>query len=108
MRLHRRTHADRPGEHTGLTRWVRNYFRDGQAGSPSKVGSSPRQASTLAFDTLMSSKGSSVQQTELLPLYLQHQGHSRTIVGMETSKSGETHLLLFDPGRCVRYSPWLD
>ena len=47
----------------------------------------------------MSSKGSNVQQTELLPLYLQHQGHSRTIVGMETAKSGETHLLLFDPGR---------
>ena len=108
MRLPRHTHADRTGEHTGLTRWVRNYFRDGQTGSASKIGSSPGQAPTSAFDTLMSSKGSNVQQTELLPLYLQHQGHSRTIVGMETVKSGETHLLLFDPGRCVRFVPSLD
>lgn len=31
------------------------------------------------------------------PLYLQHQGHSRTIVGVEIDR-GTTRLLLFDPG----------
>ncbi|XP_076467361.1 uncharacterized protein LOC143298355 isoform X2 [Babylonia areolata] len=32
------------------------------------------------------------------PLYLQHQGHSRTIVGVEELTNGNTNLLLFDPG----------
>jgi hypothetical protein len=33
------------------------------------------------------------------PLYLQHAGHSRTIVGIEHLKSGKTNLILFDPGK---------
>lgn len=32
------------------------------------------------------------------PLYLQHQGHSRTIIGVEELRNGEHNLLLFDPG----------
>lgn len=32
-----------------------------------------------------------------LPLYLQHQGHSRTIVGVEELKEGVIRLLIFDP-----------
>ncbi|KAK7107377.1 zinc finger-containing ubiquitin peptidase 1-like [Littorina saxatilis] len=32
------------------------------------------------------------------PLYLQHQGHSRTIVGVEELRNGNINLLLFDPG----------
>ncbi|KAK2192474.1 hypothetical protein NP493_29g01000 [Ridgeia piscesae] len=31
------------------------------------------------------------------PLYLQHQGHSRTIIGVEELQSGSLQLLLFDP-----------
>ncbi|KAG8234327.1 hypothetical protein J437_LFUL013067 [Ladona fulva] len=31
------------------------------------------------------------------PLYLQHQGHSRTIVGVEQLKDGSIYLLVFDP-----------
>lgn len=31
------------------------------------------------------------------PLYLQHQGHSRTIIGIEELKDGNLRLLLFDP-----------
>uniref|UniRef100_A0A0B7AIP2 C2H2-type domain-containing protein n=1 Tax=Arion vulgaris TaxID=1028688 RepID=A0A0B7AIP2_9EUPU len=37
------------------------------------------------------------QQGFLPPLYLQHQGHSRTIVGVEKDR-GTVKLLLFDPG----------
>ncbi|KAI8980382.1 peptidase family C78-domain-containing protein [Pilobolus umbonatus] len=33
------------------------------------------------------------------PLYLQHQGHSRTVVGIEILKSGKRNLILFDPSR---------
>ncbi|KAI7901034.1 peptidase family C78-domain-containing protein [Cokeromyces recurvatus] len=35
------------------------------------------------------------------PLYLQHQGHSRTVVGIEILKSGKRNLIMFDPGRRV-------
>ncbi|KAJ3124997.1 Phosphoserine aminotransferase [Nowakowskiella sp. JEL0407] len=35
------------------------------------------------------------------PLYLQHQGHSRTIVGIERTLEGDLKLLLFDPGRTI-------
>lgn len=46
----------------------------------------------------MESKGSPVQKTHKQPLYLQHQGHSRTVIGVDVGKGGEW-LLLFDPGR---------
>lgn len=36
-------------------------------------------------------------QTSLPPLYLQHQGHSRSIVGLEQKKNGSLFLLLLDP-----------
>ncbi|XP_041109152.1 zinc finger-containing ubiquitin peptidase 1 isoform X3 [Polyodon spathula] len=39
-----------------------------------------------------------VIQTASPPIYLQHQGHSRTIVGIEERKNGNLCLLIFDPG----------
>ncbi|KAE8602615.1 hypothetical protein XENTR_v10014055 [Xenopus tropicalis] len=36
--------------------------------------------------------------TTKLPIYLQHQGHSRTIVGIEERKNNTFCLLIFDPG----------
>ncbi|OAX79881.1 hypothetical protein ACJ72_05797 [Emergomyces africanus] len=38
-----------------------------------------------------------INQTELPPIYFQHQGHSLTIVGYELRKSGSANLLVFDP-----------
>ncbi|OJJ48773.1 hypothetical protein ASPZODRAFT_129076 [Penicilliopsis zonata CBS 506.65] len=35
--------------------------------------------------------------TELPPIYLQHQGHSMTIVGFEIRDNGSANLLVFDP-----------
>ncbi|CAO3623170.1 unnamed protein product [Mucor hiemalis] len=35
------------------------------------------------------------------PLYLQHQGHSRTVVGIELLKTGKRNLIMFDPGRRI-------
>jgi len=35
--------------------------------------------------------------TDRMPLILQHQGHSRTIIGYEVAKDGGTTLLTFDP-----------
>ncbi|KAK2815415.1 hypothetical protein Q5P01_025882 [Channa striata] len=42
-----------------------------------------------------------VIQTSLPPLYLQHQGHSRSIVGLEQKKTGRLCLLVLDPGSSV-------
>ena len=36
------------------------------------------------------------------PLYLQHAGHSRTIVGVERTAEGETALLVLDPATPAR------
>nr|KAJ3419735.1 hypothetical protein HK105_006566 [Polyrhizophydium stewartii] len=38
-------------------------------------------------------------RADTLPVYLQHQGHSRIVVGVERLTSGEVNLLIFDPGR---------
>ncbi|XP_035019759.1 zinc finger-containing ubiquitin peptidase 1 isoform X3 [Hippoglossus stenolepis] len=40
-------------------------------------------------------------QTALPPLYLQHQGHSHSIVGLEQKKNGSLCLLVLDPGSSV-------
>ncbi|XP_076838247.1 zinc finger-containing ubiquitin peptidase 1 [Brachyhypopomus gauderio] len=66
------------GTHSKLFEWVKNYF------------------------SLPSSKGSRlpprVVKTILPPIYLQHQGHSRSIVGVEERRNGSVCLLLLDPG----------
>ncbi|XP_059424096.1 zinc finger-containing ubiquitin peptidase 1-like isoform X2 [Carassius carassius] len=43
-----------------------------------------------------------IVQTTLPPIYLQHQGHSRSIVGVEQKVNGNLCLLLFDPGCAPR------
>ncbi|XP_061675401.1 zinc finger-containing ubiquitin peptidase 1 isoform X2 [Syngnathoides biaculeatus] len=65
------------GTHPRLFEWVKNYFS--QSSSTTKLP--PR-----------------LTQTTLPPLYLQHQGHSRSIVGLEQRKNGNLCLLLLDPG----------
>lgn len=41
--------------------------------------------------------GEKILETDLPPIYLQHRGHSVTIVGFEVTKSGTADLLVFDP-----------
>ncbi|KAL0984942.1 hypothetical protein UPYG_G00150790 [Umbra pygmaea] len=68
-----------PGNtHPHLFDWVKKYFsQDASRG----IRLAPR-----------------VMQTSQPPLYLQHQGHSRSIVGVEQKKNGSLCLLLLDPG----------
>jgi hypothetical protein len=68
-----------------LINWVVQYF------APKKIQDSKP---VNLFDSL---KISPVTITEKMPLILQHNGHSRTIVGFEVDKAGVTNLLLFDP-----------
>ncbi|XP_038833193.1 zinc finger-containing ubiquitin peptidase 1-like isoform X2 [Salvelinus namaycush] len=68
-----------PGDtHPRLFDWVRQYFS---------------QTATRGARLLPR-----VVQTTQPPLYLQHQGHSRSIVGVEQKKNGSLCLLLLDPG----------
>ncbi|XP_043116446.1 zinc finger-containing ubiquitin peptidase 1 isoform X2 [Puntigrus tetrazona] len=68
-----------PGEtHPKLFEWVKQYFSH----SASRGARLPPK----------------IIQTTLPPIYLQHQGHSRSIVGMEQKVNGNLCLLLFDPG----------
>ncbi|KAK7885896.1 hypothetical protein WMY93_025517 [Mugilogobius chulae] len=62
--------------HPRLFEWIKHYF--------SHNGSSrlsPR-----------------INRTDRPPLYLQHQGHSRSVVGLEQRRSGALCLLILDPG----------
>src|SRR5436190_24149616 len=45
------------------------------------------------------SSTSSCRISDRPPLYFQHSGHSRTIIGIERLKSNKINLLIFDPGR---------
>ncbi|BEI80265.1 hypothetical protein CcaverHIS002_0107940 [Cutaneotrichosporon cavernicola] len=75
-----------------LLRWVQQYFEaddsdldeDGDANS----------------DDLLRPT-SPVRISDRLPLMLQHNGHSRTIVGYEVDLRGQVKLLLLDPGKTI-------
>ncbi|XP_024136966.1 zinc finger-containing ubiquitin peptidase 1 isoform X2 [Oryzias melastigma] len=73
-----------PGDtHPRLFDWVRQYFLQSS------------QSSRLPPKVI---------RTSLPPLYLQHQGHSRTVVGVEQKKNGSLCLLLLDPGSTLSLS----
>lgn len=62
------------GTHPRLFEWILNYYSSAREGNPKVVCTSKP------------------------PVYLQHQGHSRTIVGIEEKKNRTLCLLIFDPG----------
>lgn len=53
-----------------------------------------------AFTELNKSQGVPVKITNKQPLYLQHDGHSRTVIGLDSGKGGDW-LLVYDPAKCV-------
>ncbi|XP_066467153.1 zinc finger-containing ubiquitin peptidase 1 [Tiliqua scincoides] len=62
------------GTHPRLFEWVLNYYATDKE------------------------NGTKVVCTSKPPIYLQHQGHSRTILGIEEKKNRTLCLLIFDPG----------
>ncbi|KAK3831861.1 MAG: peptidase family C78-domain-containing protein [Linnemannia gamsii] len=82
------------GTHPAMFAAVYNYFC-----SPDW---SPLSApSSIQVDDLQHQNGNNcrIVQTAKPPLYMQHQGHSRTIVGIEILEDRGMNLLVFDPGR---------
>ena len=64
-----------------------NYFSE----------SEPKPKSATVSEALKGARP--VVVTSRLPVILQHQGHSRTIVGYEKGKGGAVFLLTFDPAK---------
>lgn len=73
--------------------WLKTYFSP--TDSPASRSTKKRSVSALA-----ALSASPICRTDRLPVYLQHDGHSRTIVGLEVCRDGDW-LLLFDPGKVV-------
>jgi hypothetical protein len=67
-----------------MIKWVVDYF------TPKQTIDKP----TNLFESLTNSP---VTSTNKMPLILQHNGHSRTIIGYEIDGRGVTNLLMFDP-----------
>ena len=69
-----------------LLQWISHYFS----------GDSPQTKTTNTVDEAL--RGARpIIVTDKLPIVLQHNGHSRTIVGYERGKGGVISLLTFDP-----------
>ncbi|KAJ1870978.1 hypothetical protein LPJ55_004235 [Coemansia sp. RSA 990] len=81
--FHHPTMAD--GTHPALFEWIAEYYTNGE------------------IENLASNTAPNVRFTNRHPLYLQHQGHSRTVVGVELGDSG-TNILLFDPDIAIAHS----
>ncbi|KAJ6606550.1 peptidase family C78-domain-containing protein [Mycena vulgaris] len=78
-----------------LTNWVIEYFSqpNGSVDAHKVVNARPKTIN----DALLGA--SAITVTARMPLILQHNGHSRTIVGYEVSKNGYVNLLMFDPSK---------
>ncbi|KAH8117230.1 peptidase family C78-domain-containing protein [Phellopilus nigrolimitatus] len=75
--------------------WVERYFTS--PSSEAQAVSVRAKVKTSVDDALRGA--SPVVLTDRMPLVLQHEGHSRTIVGFERLKNGSINLLCFDPSK---------
>lgn len=83
MNVHILTTPSRAGSQI-LTDWIVKYF------SPPK--SDPKPDNAFSSITV-----SPIVVTDKMPIILQHDGHSRTVVGYEMDRHGAVNLLVFDP-----------
>lgn len=87
-----------------MQKWIREYFSAPPHSKSTSLNPKKRPvsgtdtSSNNALDTLMQSKGSPVRMSKKQPLYLQHEGHSRTVVGIASGADGDW-LLIFDPAK---------
>ncbi|KAL1926628.1 hypothetical protein VTP01DRAFT_5523 [Rhizomucor pusillus] len=95
--------------HDSLFNWIQSYFEDAlppsataataAAATSTSSSSSSTKATPLDAPSSKKNKKKVVYITNRPPLYLQHSGHSRTVIGIELLKDGRRNLIMFDPGR---------
>ncbi|CAO3653251.1 unnamed protein product [Cunninghamella echinulata] len=71
--------------HEALMDWIQDYFQ--------------LTTSHCSKNSNSNHNNKIVHITNRPPLYLQHSGHSRTVIGIELLKNGKRNLIMFDPGR---------
>lgn len=81
--------------HDTMFDWIQSYFEGGVCSSTT---SSPSPDDSC-HESQRSKRKKTVHITDRPPLYLQHSGHSRTVIGIELLKDGKRNLIMFDPGR---------
>lgn len=86
------------GSHTLLVKWILDYFSNSPSSPSSSRKRSPEESEESALARIIQSNGTPVRLTRREPLYLQHDGHSRTVVGIDRATSGDW-LLVFDCGK---------
>ncbi|KAI9322248.1 peptidase family C78-domain-containing protein [Dichotomocladium elegans] len=86
-------------QHDGMFDWIQSYFESGALDSTSSISSSSSHTSSTQCPTPKQNEEEIVHITDRPPLYLQHSGHSRTVIGIELLKDGKRNLIMFDPGR---------
>jgi hypothetical protein len=88
---------DRPtgtnNSHDAMFDWIQSYFEEGCTGDGKLAEVDARQQPAGKHS------GRVVHITNRPPIYLQHSGHSRTIIGIEILSDGKRNLVMFDPGR---------
>jgi hypothetical protein len=72
------------------TRLLSDVAKNLESSQRTHMGRRPSGGSSSSSPSLYSS-------TFVPPIFLQHEGHSRTIVGIEKRKNGTLHLLILDP-----------
>lgn len=73
--------------------WVQSYFEESiETAASSGVSEANQDPASKPRDRI-------VNITNRPPIYLQHAGHSRTIIGIEKLPDGRRNLIMFDPGR---------
>lgn len=79
-----------PSDHT--QKWILDYFSN-----PPPNRNGKKRVENTAFEKIQQSP---IKLTHRQPLYLQHEGHSRTVIGVDQGK-GSDFLLIFDPSESV-------
>ncbi|KIO29517.1 hypothetical protein M407DRAFT_168640 [Tulasnella calospora MUT 4182] len=82
---------------TALIHWVVEYFSSSTS-SPSQAPPPSASQSSSPEDR----HSAHITMSNHMPIILQHNGHSRTIVGYELTRYGVTNLLIFDPARSIK------
>ncbi|KND04835.1 hypothetical protein, variant 2 [Spizellomyces punctatus DAOM BR117] len=92
--FHRPSGSD--GKHHAVLDTVEQYFREAAQEAVAQQSEGLKR-----FGFTSTSERAIITSSEKPPLYFQHQGHSRTIVGIETLRSGVRNLLVYDPSNSV-------
>ncbi|KAJ1981564.1 hypothetical protein H4R35_000658 [Dimargaris xerosporica] len=85
------------GSHPALVRFVERYYTRQLPPLPHRGESALALVNTPCSTTPLHDATLPIQWTDLPPLYWQHAGHSRIIIGVECVNSAATHLLVYDP-----------